>query len=139
MSLIKMRLNQRNVDIFFATAPAFAASLPPAPDRDKVLEDGVMLALANSVVNLRFEFIRLRDSFSVELAAIDLPKSDCAEANIALEDILDMLDNLVDGSICEKHQNLVSATPQKQLHPQQDLYPELTCHVRATISRDLSP
>ncbi|KAL6353450.1 hypothetical protein LRP88_13942 [Fusarium phalaenopsidis] len=93
-----MRLNQRNVDIFFATAPAFVASLPPAPDRDKALED-VMLALTNSVVSLRFEFTRLRNSFSIEWAATDLPKSDCAEANIALEDILDMLDNLVDDSI----------------------------------------
>ncbi|RMJ18661.1 hypothetical protein CDV36_001593 [Fusarium kuroshium] len=106
-----MRLDQRNVDIFFATIPAFVASLPPAPDRDKALADDAVLALATSVVNLRFEFTRLRDSFSIERTAIDLPKSDCVEANIALEDILDMLDNLVDGSICEKHQDLGNHFP----------------------------
>ncbi|RSL42017.1 hypothetical protein CEP53_012424 [Fusarium sp. AF-6] len=106
-----MLLNQRNVDIFFATAPAFVASLPPAPDRDKAPEDDVMLALNTSVVTLRFEFTRLRDSFSIEQTAIDLPRRDCAEANIALEDILDMLDNLVDGSICEKHRNLGNHFP----------------------------
>ncbi|RSL71845.1 hypothetical protein CEP54_001050 [Fusarium duplospermum] len=106
-----MRLNQRNVDIFFATVPAFVASLPSAPDRDKAPEDDVTLALANSIVNLRFEFSRLRDSFSIEWAVIELPKKDCEEVNIVLEDILDMLDNLVDGSICGKHQNLGNHFP----------------------------
>ncbi|KAM0432870.1 hypothetical protein ACHAPT_004572 [Fusarium lateritium] len=89
-----MRLNQRNVDIFFATAPAFVASLPPPPNRDEALADSVMLALINSVVSLRFEITRLLDTFSIERAAIDLPESDCAKAEIALEDILDLLDNL---------------------------------------------
>ncbi|RSM19381.1 hypothetical protein CDV31_001803 [Fusarium ambrosium] len=106
-----MLLNQRNVDIFFATIPAFAASLPPAPDRDKALGDDVTLALTNSIVNLRFEFTRLRDSFSIEWAAIELPKKDCAEVNVALEDILDMLDSLVDGSIGEKYQDLGNHFP----------------------------
>lgn len=112
-SSLTMRLNQRNVDIFFATIPAFVASLPPAPDRNEALEDDVTLALANSIVNLRFEFTRLCDSFSIDWAVIELPEKDCADANTALEDILDMLNCLVDGLICGNHQNLVSFTSRK--------------------------
>ncbi|KAF5257315.1 hypothetical protein FOXYS1_12167 [Fusarium oxysporum] len=101
-----MRLHQRNVDLFFATAPSFVASLPPAPDRDNAPVDDATLALNNSAVILRFEIIRLLDTFSIERAAIDLPEGDCSKADIALENILDMLDNLVDDSISGSQQHL---------------------------------
>ncbi|RSL66887.1 hypothetical protein CEP51_012729 [Fusarium floridanum] len=106
-----MRPNQRNVDLFFAIAQTFVASLPPAPDRDRALADDMMLALTNSVVNLRFEITRLLYTFSIDRALIELPERDCARANIALEDILDMLDNLVDESICMYQQDLGNSFP----------------------------
>ncbi|KAF2191249.1 subtilisin-like protein [Zopfia rhizophila CBS 207.26] len=99
-----------DANFFLDVAPAFVASLPPAPPRDEVpnsvkkqpLEDIRMLARNNANVELRFEIGELLATFTKERANQDLSFDDHRHVAEALEDILYLLEDLVDDSIISK-------------------------------------
>lgn len=94
-----MRLDQNYSDLFLVTIPAFVASLPPASGRKAGVLDTQSLLLQTSVVELRCEMTRLRETYTNESAEHDMNIEDHHRAASVLEDVLNLLENLVDNAI----------------------------------------
>jgi hypothetical protein len=100
--VIKMRLRRNDVDLFLATVSTFVASLPGSPrqqplDPLKAPED---IILDNRTEELRFEIGCLPDSLSRTRAERDLSSPEFDDAAEALRNILQLMNECVDG-ICD--------------------------------------
>lgn len=94
-----MRLERDNTDLFLRTVPIFVRCLPPAPSWNEMTIDKARLSLQTSVIELRFEITRLRETFTSDYAMYDIPLEDYQGASSVFEDVLNLLDDLVDEAI----------------------------------------
>lgn len=94
-----MRLDSDHTNLFLVTIHAFVAALPSVPSRNEAEEDHDKLILLNSIGNLRFEIRDLQNTLTKERAEYDIPSEDYGRASKHVEDILNVLDDLIDGAI----------------------------------------
>ncbi|KAK5996023.1 hypothetical protein PT974_04446 [Cladobotryum mycophilum] len=96
-----MDWNQEHFDLFFTTVSAFQHACPPAPDRGNPAVGVDVMVLHNLATELNVEVKRLHHVFPKDFLEYELQYDDCTKVAAALEDVLDVLDNLVDNSICD--------------------------------------